>query len=85
VTPRRLGDAGDWQRLAGRLVELRRARQMSQFELGRAIGLSAAYIDGLERGQHRPRTWRLRKLAAVLGADYGELAGLAGYSAAGDT
>lgn len=65
--------------LGGRLQSLRLARGLSQRELARGVGVTQHVISGYEHGAFRPTRHRLGQLAAVLGADEGELVRLAGY------
>ena len=56
-----------------RLRELRLRRALNQRELAARAGLTQATVVALERGRSEPRPSTLRKLAAALGVDPGEL------------
>ncbi len=45
-----------------------------------AVGVRPGTIYQYEAGHHRPRRATLRRLAAIVDIEYGELATLAGYS-----
>lgn len=49
-----------------KLKEIRKLRGLTQYELGRAIGRSQAFIWQVEHGYHHPRIWDKRALAEVL-------------------
>lgn len=56
-----------------RIRELREAKEMSQSELGRLIGVSTVTICLWERGRNNPKTSRLPALANALGVPISEL------------
>jgi transcriptional regulator with XRE-family HTH domain len=56
-----------------RLRAHRIARRLKRRTLARLAGVGAGTVLGLERGRHRPRPGTLRKLAAALGVEPGEL------------
>lgn len=56
-----------------RIRELREAKEMSQSELGRLIGVSTVTICLWERGRNNPQTSRLPALANALGVPINEL------------
>jgi ribosome-binding protein aMBF1 (putative translation factor) len=55
--------------LGRRLRELREARGLSQAELARRIGTTAAMVDRLELGGADPRMELLQRLSSALDAD----------------
>lgn len=59
--------------IAARLIELRKAKGMTQQEAADAAGLSRNYISMLEIGERRPSIDAIAKLAEVYGGDAGEL------------
>src|SRR5690348_5478005 len=65
--------------LGKRVKELRLAKQLTQRELGKQVGLSFTYISKLEhdRLEHTPSIKALAALAAALGVDELELMELA--------
>jgi transcriptional regulator with XRE-family HTH domain len=60
-------------RVGARLRDLRRARGLSQGELGRACDVSQREISSYEHGKAFPRLDRLEAIATALGVDPGEL------------
>ena len=50
----------------GRLSELRRAKLLSQKELGDRVGVCTQSVQNWENGMRRPRTAAMRKLCEVL-------------------
>ena len=56
-----------------RIREARRQAAITQAELAEKSGISEDSINKLEGGRHSPRPTTLRKLAAALGVDVGEL------------
>ena len=60
-------------RLGRHLALLRRARGLSQVELGRRIGMSSAHISLIERGTRNPPYLTLRQIARALGRPTREL------------
>jgi flavin reductase (DIM6/NTAB) family NADH-FMN oxidoreductase RutF/DNA-binding XRE family transcriptional regulator len=56
-----------------RLRELRRARALSQTELGRRVGVTASALSQIERGKTRPAMTTLASLAAELGSSIDDL------------
>ncbi len=65
--------------LGDRLRELREARGLTQTQLAYRVGSTQTVVSRYELGHVRPPRPRLGQLAALLGADEGELAQLAGY------
>ena len=61
------------------LRALREAQGWSIAELARRSGAGYANIERWERGAVRPQVQSVRRITAALGADYDELARLAGY------
>jgi len=66
--------------VSGQLLAARTRKGWTQAECGRRAGLTRQAIWRYEQGRHPPREERLRQLADALGANYAELARLAGYS-----
>jgi len=68
--------------------ELKKARQLRGLSLSataKPAGVSATYLQKLERDEvESPSPHRLNRLAAVLGVEYAELFRLAGYELPGD-
>lgn len=56
-----------------RLRQLRRAREMSQADLGRRVGLGKATICQIERGNRQPSLPKARALAAEFGLPIEEI------------
>jgi transcriptional regulator with XRE-family HTH domain len=56
-----------------RLKDLRDARDWSQEQLARETNVSQVTIWNLETGRTQPRLDTIRKLAAALGVDVGDL------------
>jgi transcriptional regulator with XRE-family HTH domain len=56
-----------------RLKELREARFLTQRELGAKAGVQYSTISRLEHGTNRPNFQTIKKLAAALGVEPGEL------------
>lgn len=56
-----------------RVREARRRAAITQVELAGRAGLSADSVVKIETGHHSPRPTTLRKLAAALGVEVGEL------------
>jgi|GEM_PF-3421606 len=65
--------------LGRRLRDLRKATGVSQEELALRLSISASYVSALENGKFQPTTNVLESYESVLGADYNELAELAGH------
>ena len=55
-----------------RLRQLRRAREMSQEDLGRRVGLAKAMICHIERGTRKPSLDKARLLAEEFGTSIEE-------------
>lgn len=68
-----------YRRLGQRIADLRERAGMSQERLASLVGISKGYPGRIETGRNRPDALILRRIALVLGADYQELAALAGY------
>ena len=66
--------------LGQRLRALREARALPPSTVARRLGRSVSTVYALELGRRRPSPAVLARLVAVLGADYDELARLAGYT-----
>lgn len=62
-----------------RLKDLMAHERMNMTELAAAADISISYPSKFISGESRPRLPILRRLAAVLHADFDELAGLCGY------
>ena len=56
-----------------RLREVRESKLLTQVELAKLARLSEATIVRIEAAQHEPRISTIRKLAAALGVEPGEL------------
>lgn len=54
---------------AGRVREIRRAREMTQDDLARRTGLSRPYISEIERGRLASKT-AMRRIARALGVGF---------------
>lgn len=68
--------------LGKELHKVRQLRGLSLKAVADPAGVSATYLQKLERGQVKsPSPHRLRRLAQVLGIEYGALFSLAGYGA----
>lgn len=65
--------------LGRRLREIRRGAGLTQGQMGERIGYSASFVSALELGKHQPDTDLLARYERLFGADYNELARLAGY------
>ncbi|MFT3851952.1 MAG: transcriptional regulator [Ilumatobacteraceae bacterium] len=75
-----MGDEGDRGQLGRELSDARAALDESLKTVGSAAGVSATYLQKLERGQvDTPSPRILRALAAHLGLPYRRLMELAGY------
>lgn len=72
-----------WTSLGKRVAELRHARHLSQKEYARLVPMSSGYLTRVETGRNRPDPAILRRMAAVLGVPYEDLAVLAEYMDAG--
>lgn len=68
-----------YRALGMRIAALRWAKRYKQRELAELVGISEGYPGSIELGRVRPDPKILREIARVLGADYRELAALAGY------
>lgn len=49
------------------LISLRKEHKMTKAELAQAAGISASYVDAIERGQRIGPVHTVKKLASVLG------------------
>jgi transcriptional regulator with XRE-family HTH domain len=58
--------------VGGKIKELRKARGLSQEELGEKAEFHFSYIGGLERGERNVSLANLAKVAETLGVDIGE-------------
>ena len=56
-----------------RLRTLRKAKGLTQEQLGRAAGLDYKHIGGIERGEHAPSFDAIEKIVKVLQIDYADL------------
>jgi transcriptional regulator with XRE-family HTH domain len=56
-----------------RLRALRKARGLTQEQLGQAAGLDYKHVGGIERGDHAPSFEAIEKLVKVLQVPYHEL------------
>lgn len=56
-----------------RLRMLRKAKGLTQEELGRAAGIDYKHIGGIERGEHAPSFDAIEKFVKALGVEYHEL------------
>lgn len=65
--------------LGERIKELRKRAGYERPEFAEAVGLAKTSVPSLEGGYYRPDTSLLGRIAVVLGADYNELAQMAGY------
>jgi transcriptional regulator with XRE-family HTH domain len=65
-----------------RLKELRRARELTQEQLARTIGVGLDAVRKWERGDRTPRLDMAAKLAEALGVTIDELAGVGRSEAA---
>ncbi len=63
------------QRIATRLVTLRRKRALSQRDVARRAGMAAPNYARVEKGRHAPSTTTLLRLAAALGCTLGDIIG----------
>lgn len=66
--------------LGERIRELRTEAGMTQDELARAIGTSAAVVSQYETGHREPSLLRIREIAHALDVDFCAVLGCAGYS-----
>lgn len=66
--------------LGERIAELRERAGLTQREMAERADISDGYPPKIESGENRPTPERLRRIARVVGADYAELAQLAGYA-----
>jgi len=55
------------------VVRIRRERRLSQEELSFRVGVTRAYLSGLEAGRRNPTVVTLSKLADGLGVDVDQL------------
>jgi DNA-binding XRE family transcriptional regulator len=64
-----------YYRVVGRhITAARQRRDLSQAELGRAIGADVRTVSAYERGTRDPALWRARRIAAALAVPIGSLA-----------
>ena len=68
-----------YRELGTRIRALRQAAGRNQSDCAQRAGMHQSQLSLVEHGYQRPGLERLRRLADVLGADYEELARLAGY------
>lgn len=59
--------------LPERIRALREALELSQDQLAERAGLSRTQVSNLERGVHEPGSQTIRRLAAALGVQPGDL------------
>jgi len=55
------------------LKEIRLSRFLSQADLAKLADMTVATINRLEKGKHKPALITIRKLAAALGVEPGEI------------
>ena len=55
-----------------KIKELRKARNMTQFDLAQAANISQSLVTLIETGQRRPSVSVAKRIAAVLGFDWTE-------------
>jgi len=72
------GGAAFPETLGGRLVRLRKARQLTQRDIARQLGVAVTSVCYWEQDRSRPKPARLRRLADVLGTPLADLNGLGG-------
>ncbi|MBD3747617.1 MULTISPECIES: helix-turn-helix domain-containing protein [Sphingopyxis] len=72
------GAAAFPETLGGRLVRLRKARQLTQRDIARQLGVAVTSVCYWEQDRSRPKPARLRRLADVLGTPLADLNGLGG-------
>ena len=56
-----------------RIRQARRAKGLTQTELGEAVGLATATISDIERGESRTSVYNLRRIAQALDIAVGDL------------
>lgn len=56
-----------------RLRTLRKAKGLTQEQLGQAAGIDYKHIGGIERGEHAPSFDAIEKIVKVLKVDYHDL------------
>lgn len=61
------------KRFGTRVRQLRKARGMSQEEVGEKADLHYTYVGGIERGERNPSLKSINKIAGALEVDIGEL------------
>lgn len=66
--------------LGARVKALRLRADLTQEELARQVGINKGYPPRIEAGLVAPSAQVLRRIATVIGADYNDLAVLAGYA-----
>ena len=54
------------EHIAERLAEVRRARGLSQSDLGELLGVTGAWVQSREAGRKAPTTTDLERIAAAL-------------------
>jgi len=64
-----------FEELGRRIYELRKAKGLTQTELGEALGFSQQHVHGFEKGIRRVPVSLLPKLASVLGVSFEDLLG----------
>ena len=64
--------------LGARLAQLRKARQLTQRDIARQLGVAVTSVCYWEQDRSRPKPARLRRLADVLGTPLADLNGLGG-------
>jgi transcriptional regulator with XRE-family HTH domain len=60
-------------RIGLNMQTLRRAKGLTQEELGHRAKLHQTYLSGIEQGRRNPSAVALQKIAAALGADIEDL------------
>lgn len=55
-----------------KIKELRKARNMTQFDLAQAANISQSLVTLIETGQRRPSVSVAKRIAAALGFDWTE-------------
>jgi transcriptional regulator with XRE-family HTH domain len=75
MNPMRAESRAYFRELGKRITKLRKSRQMTQAELGRAVGVSQQAIFAYELGDRRPSLLILAKMAKALAATVDELWG----------
>ncbi len=52
------------------LIETRNSKNMTQYELAKAIGVSRSHYTNIEKGNRRPSPKTAQKIGDVLGIDW---------------